>query len=57
MIRKAPIPDISCIAKILVFVKRIKFRSIFQNDEYSFGELQVLSVVNKYSELSILDNT
>ncbi len=49
MIRKARLDDISRIAEILVFVKRIKFRPIFQNDDYSFGELQVLNVAEKYS--------
>ena len=39
-----------------MFVKRIKYRPIFRNDEYSFGELQVLSVAEKYSEPAVLDN-
>ena len=55
-IRKAAPEDISRIAEILVFVKRIKYRPIFRNDEYSFGELQVLSVAEKYKEPAILDN-
>lgn len=55
-IRKAAPKDISRIAEILVFVKRIKYRPIFRNDEYSFGELQVLSVAEKYAEPAILDN-
>ena len=55
-IRKAAPKDISRIAEILVFVKRIKYRPIFRNDEYSFGELQVLSVAEKYSEPAVLDN-
>lgn len=55
-IRKAAPKDISRIAEILVFVKRIKYRPIFRNDEYSFGELQVLSVAKKYKEPTILDN-
>lgn len=36
MIRKARKEDISRIAEILVFVKRIKFRPIFQDDDFSF---------------------
>lgn len=56
MIRKAKIEDISRIAEILVFVKRIKFRPIFQDDGYSFGELQVIPVAKKYSEPSILEH-
>lgn len=54
-IRKATIRDISRIAEILVFVKRIKFRPIFQDDDYSFNELQVLTVAEKYSSPSLLD--
>lgn len=54
-IRKAAPKDISRIAEILVFVKRIKYRPIFRNDEYSFGELQVLSVAEKYAEPTVLD--
>ena len=56
MIRKATPSDLSRIAEILVFVKRIKYRPIFQNDAYSFGELQVLRVAEKYAESNILDN-
>ena len=55
MIRKANLQDISRIAEILVFVKRIKFRPIFKDDDYSFGELQVLPVAEKYSKPEILD--
>ena len=51
MIRKARTDDLSRIAEILVFVKRIKFRPIFQDDDYSFGELQVLPVAKQYAEL------
>ena len=54
MIRRATLEDISRIAEILVFVKRIKFRPIFQDDAYSFGELQVLSVAKKYADPAIL---
>ena len=49
-IRPATLSDISRIAEILVFVKRINFRPIFRNDDYSFGELQVLSVAKEYAE-------
>ncbi len=38
-----------------MFVKRIKYRPIFRNDAYSFGELQVLSVAEKYAEPTVLD--
>lgn len=56
MIRKAVSSDISRIAEILVFVKRIKFRPIFQDDDYSFGELQVLTVAKEYAAPEILDH-
>ncbi len=53
-IRKANKGDLSRIAEILVFVKRMKYRSIFKNDFYSFGELQVITVAGECSDL--LDN-
>jgi putative acetyltransferase len=56
MIRKAEKEDISRIAEILVFVKRMKYRPIFQNDDYSFGELQVIRVSQEYDKQEILDN-
>ena len=49
MIRPAIKDDLSRIAEILVFVKRVKFRPIFQDDDYSFGELQVLRVAEQYA--------
>ncbi len=48
-IRKAVFQDLSRIAEILVFVKRMNYRPIFKNDSYSFGELQVLSVAEAYA--------
>ena len=56
MIRKAEKKDLSRIAEILVFVKRINFRPIFNDDDYSFNELQVISVAEKYGDPSILRN-
>ena len=56
MIRKAVSHDVSRIAEILVFVKRIKYRPIFQDDDYSFGKLQVLPVAAEYSGQEILDH-
>ena len=53
-IRRATAQDLSRIAEILVFVKRIKYRPIFRNDAYSFGELQVLSVAEEYGAPDIL---
>lgn len=55
-IRKAEARDLSRIAEILVFVKRINFRPIFQDDGFSFGELQVLTVAQEYSAPEILNN-
>ena len=55
MIRKATTEDLSRIAEILVFVKRMKYRSIFHNDGYSFGNLQVISVAEEYSNPEILN--
>ena len=54
MIRRAESRDISRIAEILVFVKRINFRPIFRDDDYSFKELQVLSVAEKYRDPALL---
>ena len=56
MIRKATAEDISRIAEILVFVKRMNYRSIFQNDAVSFGEIQVIPVAEEYSDPKILEN-
>ena len=55
-IRKATAQDLSRIAEILVFTKRINYRPIFKNDAYSFGELQVLSVAEEYAAPDILDH-
>lgn len=55
-IRKAEPRDLSRIAEILVFVKRINYRPIFQNDAFSFGELQVLNVAREYASPEILEH-
>ena len=55
-IRRAAEEDISRIAEILVFAKRMKYRSIFNDDAYSFGELQVIPVAEKYIENGFLNN-
>lgn len=55
MIRKATVQDVSRITEILVFVRRIFFRSIFQNDDFAFGELQVLKLAAEYSKPEILE--
>jgi putative acetyltransferase len=56
LIRKATVGDISRIAEILVFVKRMNYRSIFRNDAVSFGELQVIPVAGEYSDPEILND-
>lgn len=55
-IRKAQTRDLSRIAEILVFVKRINYRPIFQNDAFSFGELQVLNVAKEYAAPEIFEH-
>lgn len=49
-IRKSTIQDVSRLAEILVFTKRMNYRSIFQNDKVSFGEIQVLPLAQEYME-------
>ncbi len=49
-IRQATEEDIPRIAEILVFTKRVNFRPIFQNDDYSFGELTVFNVAKEWME-------
>lgn len=49
-IRRAAVTDASRIAEILVFTKRMNYRSIFHNDKVSFGELQVLPLSLEYIE-------
>lgn len=50
MVRKAEARDISRIAEIVIFAKRSAYRSIFQNDKVSFGEMQVVPLA-----LSLMD--
>lgn len=56
-IRKATEKDISRIAEILIFTKRVHYRSIFHNDVVSFGEMQALPLVKDFQEEpSLLDS-
>lgn len=48
IIRKAAMEDISRLAEILIFTKRMNYRRIFQNDQVSFGEMQVLPLAQEY---------
>lgn len=55
-IRKATATDVSRIAEILIFTKRMNYRPIFQNDQVSFGEMQVLPLAQEYlTTPSLLD--
>lgn len=47
-IRKALLQDVSRIAEISVFTKRMNYRPIFQNDKVSFGEIQVVPLAQEY---------
>ena len=48
LIRPAAPGDISRLAEILVFVKRMNYRDIFHEDHFSFNVLQVLPVAQEY---------
>ena len=50
IIRKATTADASRIAEILIFTKRMNFRSIFCNDKASFGEMQVYPLAKEFIE-------
>ncbi len=47
-IRKAEIKDLSRIAEIFVFNNRINYFPIFKDESFSFGELQVVSLIDNY---------
>lgn len=47
-IRQAKEKDVSRIAEILVYNNRVNFFPIFKDESYSFGELQVMCVVDEY---------
>ena len=49
-IRPAEEKDASRIAEISIFSKRMNYRSIFQNDQVSFGEMQVYPLAKEYIE-------
>lgn len=56
-IRKAMIPDLSRIAEIYVFNNRINYFPIFKDAGFSFGKLQVVSLVDQYlKRKKILEN-
>ena len=47
-IRNAEISDVSRLAEILVFVKRLNFYPIFGDEAYAFAEQQVIPVAQEY---------
>lgn len=47
-IRKAELKDLSRIAEIFVFNSRINYFPIFKDENFSFGELQVVSQADNY---------
>lgn len=47
-VRKVKINDLSRIAEIYVFNNRKNYFPIFKDEEFSFGELQVVSLVDNY---------
>ncbi len=49
-IRQATAKDVSRIAEILVYNNRVNYWPIFQDEGYSFGELQVVPVAKGYLE-------
>ena len=49
-IRKAMIVDASRIAEILIFTKRMNYRSIYNDDKVSFGKMQVYPLAKEYIE-------
>lgn len=48
MIRQANLKDVSRIAEILIFTKRMTYRPIFRDDPVSFGEMQVVPLAEEY---------
>lgn len=54
MVRKATLQDVSRIAEIIVFGKRVAYRPIFNNDFVSFNELQVIDIIEKIRRNSML---
>ena len=57
MVRKATIEDIPRIAEIIVFGKRVTYRHIFNNDVFSFNELQVINLIEEYrNNPTLIDN-
>ncbi len=56
MIRKATADDVSRIAEILIFAKRMAYRGIFHNDAVSFNEMQVVPLAMNLQKAGALDS-
>ena len=57
-IRKATAEDVSRLAEILVFVRRVNFYPIFGDAGYAFGEQQVIPTAKEYlSDPALLEHT
>ena len=56
-IRKAEARDLSRIGEILVFNNRINFFPIFNDEDYSFGEMQVIHIAEEYMKNENLMNS
>lgn len=54
MVRKATLQDVSRIAEIIVFGKRVAYRPIFNNDFVFFNELQVIDIIEKFRRTPML---
>ena len=52
-IRKAELKDLSRIAEIFVFNNRINYFPIFHEEAYSFGEMQVVPMIDLLSYAQI----
>jgi len=51
MIRKAEVKDASRLAEILIFAKRTAYRQIFNNENVSFNEMQVLDLALEFRDI------
>ncbi len=57
-VRKAKTNDLPRIAEIYVFNNRVNYFPIFKDEKFSFGELQVVSLVDNYFKKDeIIKNT
>lgn len=57
MVRNAVNSDLSRIAEIYVFNNRVNYFPIFKDETFSFGELQVVSLIDYFKKYEIIHNT